>query len=178
MKKIIFSTLAVLMLVSCGASKLVSTSTDLDMKGMKPVVVTDLMADLEVSPTKITFFYMQSKTVNNAGPLNVNETAIREALIANGNADVLVNLETQTKYTKKGEVESITVTGYPAKYVNFRSIDEKYILEMAKLYTDLNLKLYEPIPAGVPNIIPDIRPDVNPGFEPPKGPMQLIGKFG
>ena len=169
-----------IMVASCAPknSRLISTSTDLNYKDMKPVAVTDLLADLEVSPNKISFFYMPTKSVNNGGPGNVVETAIREALISNDNADVLVGLETQTKYNANGEVESITVTGYPAKYVNFRSIDEAYILEIAKMYIDFGLNFnYNVGPHPVPNIIPDIRPDSTPGVE-AKGPMQIIGKLG
>ena len=48
-------------------------------------------------------------------------------MLENGDADVLVGLETQVKYTNKGKVESITITGYPAKYVNFRSPGDDYL---------------------------------------------------
>jgi hypothetical protein len=55
---------------------------------------------------------------------------VREALLANGNADVLVGMNTQIKYDADGQPESITVTGYPAKYVNFRSPGDEYILKL------------------------------------------------
>ena len=141
-------------------TRLISTSTDLSYKGMKPITVTDLIADLEViSSNKILYFYIPSTSVNNGGHQNVIETAIREALIENGNADVFVGLETQIKYATNGQIESITISGYPAKYVNFRSVNEEYILDLAKIYMDLHLQLnYYPGPNPVPNIIPDIRP--------------------
>jgi hypothetical protein len=174
MKKIIFFALAMAMFASCAPTvqvveapattpkytRLMSTSTDLAYKNMKPVSVTELIADLDVlTPEKITYFYIPSKSVLNGGHQNVIETAIREALIENNNADVLVGLETQIKYASSGEIESITITGYPARYVNFRSVNEEYILELAKIYMDLHLQLnYYPGPNPVPNIIPDIRP--------------------
>ena len=34
---------------------------------------------------------------------------------------MIVGLQTQTKYNDKGEIESINISGFPAKYVNFRS---------------------------------------------------------
>jgi hypothetical protein len=80
-----------------------------------------VLADLDVSTTKISYFFLPSQTVVNGGFENVVNTAVREALIANGNADVLVALEQQVKYDANGKVESITVSGYPAKYVNFRN---------------------------------------------------------
>ena len=179
MKKIILlAALAVMLFASC-SPRLVTTSTRLGYKGMKPVSVTDVVADLEVSSTKINFVYVPSKSVNRVGLNNVISTAVREALLSNGNADVLVGLETQTKFNHKGKVESIAISGYPAKYVNFRSVDAEYILEMSKLYMDLNLKLnYNPGSEPVPNLIPDIRPDLkSKSKDDGKAGIPLIGKL-
>ena len=113
----------------CSApAKLMNSSTS-----AKPVVapvVAAVFADLEVSPEKITYFMMPSKSVANGGYDNVINTAVREALLANGNADVLVALETQVKYDSEGRVESVTITGYPAKYVNFRNPGDEYLSKM------------------------------------------------
>ena len=110
-------------------SKLTNTATYTPIKVTQPVVA--VFADLDVSPNKISFFYIPSGTVVTAGPQNVIDSAIREALMANGNADVLVGLEKQIKYSGDGKIESITVTGYPAKYVNFRSPGDDYLREMS-----------------------------------------------
>ncbi len=135
MKKLfILSVLASAMFVGCTPmAKLTNTATHKKVSVMEPVAA--VFADLEVSPTKISFFYIPSKTVVNAGGDNVTDTAVREALLANGNADVLVGLEKQIKYNSKGEIESITVTGYPAKYVNFRSPGDDYLREVSKSAT-------------------------------------------
>jgi hypothetical protein len=123
------------MFVSCSMfsakapTKLTNTASYTPVNVMQPVVA--LFADLEVSPTKISFFYIPSGTVVSAGPQNVIDSAIKEALIANGNADVLVGVEKQIKYSGDGSIESITVTGYPAKYVNFRSPGDDYLREMS-----------------------------------------------
>ena len=133
MKKLSFllSVAVVATLTSCSLpTKLMNTSTHKEVKVAQPV--TALFADLDVSPTKISFFLIPSKTVINGGEDNVINTAVREALLANGNADVLVGLEKQMKYNDKGQVESITVTGYPAKYVNFRSPGDEYLRETSK----------------------------------------------
>jgi hypothetical protein len=90
-----------------------------------------ILADLEVSPTKISYFFLPSQTVVNGGFDNIVNTAVREALIANGNADVLVALEQQVKYNGEGKVESITVSGYPANYTNFRSPGDDYLRSLS-----------------------------------------------
>lgn len=129
MKKVLFVAIVAAILSSCGATapkpvaKLVSSATHRQMT-ISGLYVTPLVADLEVSPEKIFFFYIPSKTVVAGGYDNVVDTAVREALTSNGNADMLVALETQVKYNAQGEPESITVTGYPAKYVNFRSVED------------------------------------------------------
>ena len=116
MKKIIFSLLVIAMsATSCSVpAKLINSATHKKLSVAQPVVA--VFADLQVSPEKITYFMMPSKTVVMGGYDNVINTAVREALLANGNADVLVALETQVKYDKEGQIESVTVTGYPAKY--------------------------------------------------------------
>lgn len=144
--------------IGCSTSAILSQTNIIGCEESKPIKISDIVADLEVSPNKITYFYVPSKAVSKHGYANILQTAVREALIANGNADVLVHLDEQTKLDSDGEVESITISGYPAKYVNFRSVNEKYILEMAKLYEELNLKLTEKVAeVEVPNLIPDLQ---------------------
>ena len=177
MKKFfLFSVVATAMLTSC-ASSIVTQTNILKCNETNPVVATDLMADLEVSPKKITYFYVPTKPVSRAGAKNVVETAVREALIANGNADVLIKLDKQMKLSKRGKVESITISGYPAKYVRFRSLDEKYILELVKMYEDLNLKLHERVApeVRVPNLIPNIVPQDTP--KSPRKKLPSLFKF-
>ena len=136
MKKFFFlSVLASAMFVSCSMpTKLTNSATHNKVNALEPFAA--VFADLKVSPTKISFFYIPSQTVANAGPENIINSAIREALIANGNADVLVALEHQIKYAADGSIESITVTGYPATYANFRTPSDaqlhEYLLETIK----------------------------------------------
>lgn len=137
MKKFILVIASAILLASCGVSmpkpepKLVSTSTHTKISAATPVVA--VFADLDVSPDKITFFYLPSKTVVKGGLDNVIDSAVREALASNGNSDVLVGLETQIKYNDLGEAESITVTGYPAKYVNFRNPGDDYLRSLSSV---------------------------------------------
>ena len=85
MKKLLFVCFVALMSTSCGSVLLTNSATE-----DKPV--TAVFADLDVSPTKITKFYRPTTTVLNGGYKNVLNTAIREALLENGDADVLVGL--------------------------------------------------------------------------------------
>ena len=178
MKKFLFlSVVASTLFTSCSTT-LLTQSNILRCNETNPIVVTDVMADLEVSPKKATFFYIPSKAVNKAGSKNVLETATREALLANGNADVFVQLDRQMKLNSKGKIESITISGYPAKYVKFRSLDEQYILELTKMYEDLNLKLHCKIApeVTVPNLIPNIIPAETPKKSKKKVPFLNVGK--
>ena len=130
MKKLFLFLAVAVMATSCASSaKLISSATHSKAKVIQPI--TALYADLNVSPTKISHFLIPRKTVILGGYDNVINTAVREALIANGNADVLVALETQVKYTAAGEIESVTVTGYPATYTNFRSPSNDVLNTMA-----------------------------------------------
>ncbi len=129
MKRLFFLALAVVVMAACSApSKLINTASYTKINAVQPVVA--VLADLEVSPEKITYFMLPSKTVVAGGEKNVIDSAVREALLANGNADVLVGLNTQIKYGSDGQPESITITGYPAKYVNFRSPSDEEILKL------------------------------------------------
>ena len=120
------------------SAKLVNSATYTGASVVQPV--TAVLADLEVSPEKILFLYIPSNTVLQGGEANVINSAVREALLSNGNADVLVALEKQVKYGPDGKIESITVTGYPAKYVNFRSPGDDYLRNMQQNVGDSGKK--------------------------------------
>lgn len=107
------------MSLSPSSSTLLNSASVLEMP-VTPMV--DLYADLQVSSEKISYTMVPAKSVKDGGYKNILATAIREALLANGDADVIVGLETTVKCDRSGEVESITVSGYPAKYINFRSV--------------------------------------------------------
>lgn len=129
MKKIFFLAVAMMAFSACSTpTKLINSATHKKVVVSAPI--TAVFADLQVSEKKITYFMMPSKTITNGGYDNVVNAAVREALLANGDADVLVGLETQVKYDSKGMVESITVSGYPAKYTNFRNAGDEYLKTM------------------------------------------------
>lgn len=101
--------------------------------------MTPVQADLEVSPTKISYDMKVSQNVRVGGEKNIIATAVREALALN-NADVLISFESQLNYDASGEIRSVNITGYPAKYVNFRNcenvpaipVDDNYFVEFCK----------------------------------------------
>lgn len=129
---ILMAVAIVITMASCSLggpkSMVKTTATHTRISAATPVVA--VFADLDVSPNKISYFYIPSTTVAKGGFDNVVNAAVREALSNNDNADVLVGLESQVKYNDKGVIESITVTGYPAKYVNFRNAGDDYLREM------------------------------------------------
>ena len=86
------------------------------------------VADLDVSDKRVSVTLAPvPKDVRRGGMNNIKKTVEAMALEKNGNADVLVNPEfTYTVergfFTKK--VTSMTVTGHPAWYKNFRSLND------------------------------------------------------
>lgn len=93
-------------------------------------VAAAAIADFEVSNQKITYTLVPTRKVRAGGFQNCVNTAISEALKANGEGDVLI--ETQQAIVKRSglfgtKIKSVTVTGYPAKYKNFRNADEQTV---------------------------------------------------
>lgn len=87
------------------------------------------VADLEVGG-RISYTLTPKKPIRRGGEGNCKKAAIQEALIANGNADLLVEPQFVVSH-KKGpfgifvnKVTSVTVSGRPAKYKNFRSLND------------------------------------------------------
>lgn len=85
------------------------------------------VADLDVASERITHTLVPSSDLCRGGEENVRQAAEQEALRQNGNADVL--LEPQYVITKKrglfrDRITSITVTGRPAHFRNFRSLHD------------------------------------------------------
>ena len=135
MKKIIFAVAAVFTLASC------TTITKTARTESVPYSMYNAtIADLKVGPARITHTIKPSKQINKGGISNVKQAVIQEALTANGNADLLLEPQFVISH-KKGpfgwiinKVTSITVTGRPATYTNFRSMDDN-------VWTDLGCQV-------------------------------------
>lgn len=122
MKKVtLLSFSAALALTSCSVVNKTASQGNVDA-----VAASAVISDLDVSDQKITYTLVPSKKVRRGGLGNCINTAISEALEKNGGGDVL--LETQKAIIKRQgilglKIKSVTVTGYPATYKNFRPVD-------------------------------------------------------
>lgn len=119
-KSILLGVIGMMVLASCTTVKKTATA-----RPVENPVRAEVIADMDVSPTKITYTMKPSAKVRRGGYRNVVNTAIREALEKNGGGDVLVETQVTSEF-KSGffskKVKSITVSGYPAVYKNFRSV--------------------------------------------------------
>ncbi len=89
---------------------------------------TTSVADVQVSDTKISYTYIPSRQIRRGGYVNTINEAVRQALRSAGNYDVLIAKETSVSVKKRfifgRKIKSVTVTGYPGNYVNWRSSDD------------------------------------------------------
>lgn len=116
MKKVFLAVACVALMASCSTIRKSSVST-LDVATS---LASSSTADLQVSPTKISYTYLPTRADRKTGLKNVLNNAITEALKVNGNADVLVHMNYDAVMKKRGKVKSVVVTGYPATYKNFK----------------------------------------------------------
>jgi len=119
MKKIIYLSSLLLLTISCTTLKS-GTSKTMDIVG-PGVIHMPVVADLNVRPTKVS----HTKTFSKTATSSANSDVVRE-LLKRENADVLV--EPSFESTTSGMKTEITVYGFPATYVNFRTIEEKDIV--------------------------------------------------
>ncbi len=120
MKKTFYAAMVlVLSLASC--TTVTKTATSVDVNN---TITTNSTADLEISEKKISYTHYSKAKERKAGKKNVLRSAVKAALAANGQADVLVAPEYEA-VEKRGlfgkRLKVVTVTGYPAKYKNFRN---------------------------------------------------------
>lgn len=119
MKKVFLSLAVVAFaLTSCTTHRATSTTLDVNTCVNSPA-----SADLVVSGTKVTHTLRPAAKIRRGGLANIKSTAVKEVLTAN-DADVLVQPEYEV-VTRRGlmgkKVKSVTVSGYPAKFKNFKA---------------------------------------------------------
>lgn len=130
MKRIIILSVTIMALTSCSTVHNSASLADVDNK-----ILAGAVADLEVSPQRVTYTYKTKASVRRAGTKNCVRTAVREALEANGGADILVQEETTTitRFALFGRgfkrLKSVTVSGYPAKYKNITPIPQSSLIK-------------------------------------------------
>ena len=118
-------------------SRLLNSATYRSISVDTPVT-PPLIADLKVSSKKISHTLIPSKALLKTDVQNIIRSAVKEALNKNEDADVLIGMEYQLKYDDLGVLESVTVTGYPAKYTNFRHPSESIWLNNNTFIRDTN----------------------------------------
>ena len=120
MKNVLLSFFVVGMaLASCTTVTKTATTVDVN-NGLNSASTVDL----EISSNKISYTHKTKAKERRAGKKNVINSAVSAALQANVGADVLVAPEYVT--VKKlglfgSKIKTVIVTGYPAKYKNFKS---------------------------------------------------------
>lgn len=136
-KSILFTFVAVgLCLSACKApSTIYSTRTARTQEMPVETWSSWTTADLEVSDQKVKLTVAIPQNDNfMISEAQAKENAVGELLERN-NADVLVNPMFKCDY-RNGRLESITVSGYPAKHRNFRTISyeeqTKYLIDKTK----------------------------------------------
>lgn len=113
---------AVVLLSSC-----ITTTKTARTASTSATIKNATVADLRVSDKRVTYTMSPSKAIQRAGLNNVKQAAIQEALTLNGNADVMVEPEfviEQERSLFGSHISSITVTGRPAYYENFRTLPD------------------------------------------------------
>ena len=122
MKKLLLIAAITLMAVSCTTTLKTARTENVPYSMFNATV-----ADLEVAPERISYTLRPSLELQKGGLANCKEAAIMEALEAYGDADLLLEPQfviSTTKTLLTSRIASITVTGRPAKYVNFRSLND------------------------------------------------------
>lgn len=118
MKKIFLCLTVAFLATSC--TTVVKTAKTADT----PVsLLSSTVADLEVSPERITYTKTGAEL---KGYIDVKQ-AVEHSALEKVNADVLVNPEYVIKtknYIIFKKVESVTVSGRPARYKNFHSLND------------------------------------------------------
>lgn len=120
MKKLFFvaALTAILSFSSCS-----TISHTADTAEINTGILNRTSADLNVSDQRITYTFTPTSAHQRAGLKSMKAAAIKKALEANGNADVLVSPEFEIKKTRgvfSSKIKYITVSGHPANYKNFR----------------------------------------------------------
>lgn len=128
MKKLFFGLFVMLCIASCSTVNKTSTT-----RSITAPVIAATIADLDVAQQKISYTYYPTSAVKRGGLANVKAAAVAEALAKNGNGDVLVESQcevvTYTGFFRR-TIKSVTVTGYPATYKNFKAVSAPTLEKM------------------------------------------------
>lgn len=121
-KAIIIAGSVLLAMSSCSVVQQTATTLKSDAS-----VRNFTVADLDVSSERIHYTMEPTKAEQRGGLSNIKRAAESKALKENGNSDVLVDPEfiiEQKRNFFGTKVSKITVSGHPAKYKNYRSLED------------------------------------------------------
>ena len=121
MKRLLLFVMTVFVMSSCSTVYKTASSRDVSAP-----IVSAAYADLEVSNSKISYTLRPDAKIARGGVQNCVNVAINEALKEHG-GDILIetqNAIVSTRIFGFGRIKSVTVTGYPAVYKNFRTVDQ------------------------------------------------------
>lgn len=127
MKKFLLMLMVAFFAVSCTSVKKTATT-----QNVAAPITAAVTSDLEVSNKKIVYTYYPSKSIRCGGLKNVKAAAIAEALKMNGSGDILVEpqMEVVERVGLFKKIKSVTVSGYPATYKNFKTVDSETLKKM------------------------------------------------
>ena len=123
MKKILVFASFAIALASCTTITKTATTANVPSSLLSATV-----ADLEIAKDRVTFEYVPSAEVRRGGVSNVKRAAEQELLETKAKGyDLIVEpqytiYQTTALFTKK--ISKIVVSGRPAKYKNFHSLDD------------------------------------------------------
>lgn len=122
MKKLFFSAMVIACMTSC-TTVLETARTE----KASSQILSSTVADLDVSKERVTSTLEVTKEIRRGGSSNIYRAAEAKALKGTG-ADLLVEPEytTEKKWTLFGgsKIKRVTVTGRPAKFTNFHSLND------------------------------------------------------
>ncbi|MBR4996038.1 MAG: hypothetical protein IKY82_08255 [Alistipes sp.] len=128
MKKLLFFFAIALILSSCSTITKTASTRDVSAR-----VIGATLVDLDVSNSKISYTMKPSRAVQRGGTQNCIDVAISEALKEHG-GDVLIETQkaTVSRMSLFGfrRIKSVTVTGYPATYKNFNSMEQSELKQV------------------------------------------------
>lgn len=126
MKKInILFVLLILVFTSCNIYRYEEHQTHSTQPGGSSII-TPTTADLKVSETKISYTstFSHNKNENDINIKEVKKKTLADALFEY-NADILIDPLFDITTSKDASHVDVTVTGYPANYVNFRTTTQE-----------------------------------------------------
>lgn len=103
---------------------------------LKPGFITPIIADLDISNTKITVAETYDNTISHRDINNIEDSPTIEYLknytvskaVKKHNADIITAPIFDIKTSENYDKIEVTVSGYPANYINFKNLNPQILL--------------------------------------------------